>query len=457
MQDLTRGSITGHLIKLAVPIAVGMLFQTLYYLVDLYFVSRLGEAAIAGVSAAGNVQFLVMALTQVLGVGAMALIAQAIGRQDSADAGRVFNQSALLGVLCLVATLIVGYLSTRLFMGWLADDAATIDAGVEYLHAFMPGLALQFALVVLSSALRGAGVAKPTMLMQMVSVLLNAVLSPVLIAGWGTGRPFGVAGAGWASSISVAVGVVGLYLYFSRLESFVGLDASAVRPHTPTWGRIVAIGFPAGSEFGLLFFYTAVTYAIIAQFGPSAQAGFGIGARVMQAVFLPAMAVAFAVAPVAGQNFGAKRSARVRRTVHTAFLMGSACMLAATTFCRWKPQLLISLFTDDPAVLAIGSEFLRLISLNFVAIGLVFASSGLFQALGNTWPSLLSSGTRIFTYVIPGFWLAGREGFSLAQLWYLSVGTVALQALLSVALAQWQMRRRLGAELEVQPSPAPAN
>ena len=109
MQDLTEGSIPGHIARLAIPIAVGMVFQTLYYLVDLYFVAQIGEAAVAGLTSAGNIQFLIMALTQVLGVGTMALIAQASGRKDREDANLIFNQSLLIGAVCAAITLIGGY------------------------------------------------------------------------------------------------------------------------------------------------------------------------------------------------------------------------------------------------------------------------------------------------------------------------------------------------------------
>ncbi|HEX9894747.1 MAG TPA: MATE family efflux transporter [Gemmatimonadales bacterium] len=102
MHDLTEGSIARHLVRLAVPLAAGMVFQTLYYLVDIYFVAQLGDTAIAGVGAAGNVQFLVMALTQILGVGTMALIAHAVGRRDLPDANLIFNQSLVLAAIALV-------------------------------------------------------------------------------------------------------------------------------------------------------------------------------------------------------------------------------------------------------------------------------------------------------------------------------------------------------------------
>src|SRR5882672_3501773 len=109
MKDLTQGSIFKHIVAMALPIAIGMLLQTLYLIVDLYFVARLGDAAIAGVSSAGNITFIVMALTQMVGVGAVALISHAVGRKDQADANHVFNQSVALAVLCTVITLAGGY------------------------------------------------------------------------------------------------------------------------------------------------------------------------------------------------------------------------------------------------------------------------------------------------------------------------------------------------------------
>jgi Na+-driven multidrug efflux pump len=230
MHDLTQGSIPRHLIRLAVPMAAGMVFQTLYYLVDIYFVAQLGDSAIAGVGAAGNVQFFVMALTQILGVGTMALIAHAVGRKDPADANRVFNQSLVLAAFALAGTLLVGVVLVDWYMKRLGADPATVAAGTTFLHWFLPGLALQFPLVSMGAALRGTGVVKPTMLVQMVSVLINALLSPVLIAGWLTGRPMGVAGAGLATTISMVVGIGLMGLVFSRLEKAVRFDSRQWRP-----------------------------------------------------------------------------------------------------------------------------------------------------------------------------------------------------------------------------------
>jgi putative MATE family efflux protein len=443
MKDLTQGPVFRLLIGLAVPVAAGMLLQTLYLLVDLYFVAALGDTAIAGVSAAGNLTFLVFALTQTLGVGTMALISHAVGRKDPADANHVFNQSVALALLLAVVTLVAGYAFSGWYMGTLGADAATQRAGVIYLDWYLPGLALQFALIVMGSALRGTGIVKPTMAVQAATVLLNAVLAPVLIAGWVTHRPLGVAGAGLATTISVAAGVAMLAIYFVRLEHYVAFHPADWKPRLATWGRMLNIGIPAGGEFGLMAIYIGVCYWIIRDFGAAAQAGFGIAGRVMQSIFLPAMAIAFAAAPLAGQNFGARRYDRVRQTFRVSAWSITVLMSILAVFCQWQGAWLTGLFTTDPRVIGVGGEYLRVISWNFVATGIVFTCSGLFQALGNTWPSLVGKGARLFTFAIPAVWLSHQPGFELVDLWHLSVLTVILEMVTALWLLRIQMRKRL--------------
>jgi putative MATE family efflux protein len=391
---------------------------------------------------------IVVALTQVLGVGTVALIAQAVGRKDAADANLVFNQSLLMAAGCAVVTLVGGYALAGAYMNAVGADAATAQAGTTYLRWFLPGLALQFALVSMGSALRGTGIVKPTMIVQLVTVLLNVVLAPVLIAGWGTGRPLGVAGAGLASTISIAVGVVVLFLYFDRLEKYVAVHPDQWQPRLATWRRLLGIGLPAGGEFLLMFVIMAVVYVVIRPFGPDAQAGFGVGSRLMQAIFLPAMALAFAVAPVAGQNFGAQRHDRVRETFRAAAIMSSVLMVALTLLCHWRAEWLVAAFAKDQGVIGVGAQYLRTVSWNFVASALIFSCSGMFQALGNTLPSLASSASRLLSFVLPALWLAQRPGFELLEVWHLSVASVALQAIVSLLLLRWVMRRRLGARTD---------
>ena len=185
MKDLTRGSIVSHILTMAPPIVVGMITIMICQLVDLYFVAGLGDAAVAGVAAAGNAGFLVNALMQVLGVGTVALIAHAVGRTDRADANLVFNQSIVLSVLCGLLTLVAGVVLSRPYMRAVAADQATVDAGTTYLLWFMPALALQFLIQVMASALRATGIVRPSMLVQAVAVIINiAAMTQTQPAFW---------------------------------------------------------------------------------------------------------------------------------------------------------------------------------------------------------------------------------------------------------------------------------
>ncbi len=445
MKDLTQGSISGHLISMSFVMLFGMIGQTLYFLVDLYFVSHLGPQAVAGVGAAGNLTFVVLALTQILAVGTVALIAHAAGRRDQAEANLVFNQSLLLSAICGVFTLVAGYSLSAPYLRLVGTDEDMQRSGVTFLYWFLPGLSLQFAAVSMSSALRGTGLVKPTMTVQLLSILLNVVLAPVLIAGWGTGKPLGVAGAGLASTIAGIFGVSMLTFYFLRLEKYVAFHSEQWKPNFAYWRRILNIGLPAGGEFFIMFIMMGLTYWLIRDFGAEAQAGYGIGQRILQAIFLPAMAVAFSVAPIAGQNFGARRADRVRDTFKLAATFEVGLMVIIALLCHIAPAALIGFFSTDAKVIEVGTEFLRVISWSFLFSGFIFTCSGMFQGLGNTWPALWSGIGRLLLFAIPAVWMSRQPDFQLHHLWLLSVATMALQAVLSFWLVRTQMTKRLAA------------
>jgi len=443
MKDLTRGSIVNHILIMAPPIVAGMISIMICQLVDLYFVSGLGEAAVAGVAAAGNAGFLVNALMQMLGVGAVALIAHAVGRKDRDDANLVFNQAVALSMLFGLLTLVAGAALSRLYMRSIAADEATIEAGTVYLLWFMPALALEFVMQVTASGLRATGIVRPAMLVRVVAVAINIALAPVLISGWGTGHAFGVAGAGLASSIAVFIGVLMLLGYFLKLERYIAFHPAQWRPQLRQWGRILGVGLPAGGEFVMIFIYMAAIYYVLRDLGPAAQAGFGIGTRVVGLIQMPALAVAIAAGPIAGQNFGAGDHARVRETFVKAALIATVVMIALTILVQLAPGLLLAGFSNDPETMRVARMFLKMISLNMVAQGLIFVCSSMFQGLGNAKPVLWSSATRVLTYSLPAIWLSTRPGFRIEYVWYMSNAATTLQAVQSLWLLRREFKKRL--------------
>ena len=444
MQDLTTGSITRHLLKTASFMLVTMIFQTLYFLVDLYWVGRLGKEAVAAVGIAGNLTFIVLAISQMLGVGTTTLVSHATGRKDQARALLVFNQSQSLSVLVGVVFLAVSLLLRDTYTSALGADAQTARQAGEYLTWFIPAMALQFAMVAMGAALRGTGNFKPGTIVATATVILNMVLAPFLIFGWVTGVPLGVAGAAISSLVAVAVGVVWLATYFIKPSSYLHFIPSQWVPQFPLWSQMLKIGLPAGAEFALMAVYMVVVYSISRPFGAAAQAGFGIGLRVVQAGFMPVVALGFSVAPVAGQNFGARLPDRVKKTYVIAVSMAAGVMAVWAVACHFGASAMVRFFSGDPQVVAVGSEYLAIIAWTFVGSGLVFVSSSMFQALGNTLPSLAASFLRMLLTTVPAIFLARMAGFELRWIWYLSAGTIAFQVLFVLLLLKREFRLRLG-------------
>lgn len=182
---------------------------------------------------------------------------------------------------------------------------------------------------------------------------------------------------------------------------------------------------------------------MIKDFGTATQAAFGIGNRILQAFMMPAMAISFALPAIVGQNFGAGQAARVRQSFRIGMQQMAWVMVLLFILSQLMAHSLIALFSDDPRVLAEGELFMRIISLNCLSAVLVFSCSGLFQGLGNTWPSLASSCLRVFIFILPVFWLSGRSDFSPAMVWYCSAASVFLQGLCSCYLVRWQLRSKL--------------
>ena len=453
MQDLTTGSISKHLLTTASFMLVTMVFQTLYFLVDLFCVGYLGKEAVAGVGVAGNLTFVVLAVTQMLAVGTTTLVSHAVGQKNEPRALLVFNQSQVLAVVAGAIFLVVAMATRTAYTQSLAADAATAQLAGDYLLYYLPAMALQFPLAGMAAALRGVGNFKPGMIVQTSTIIINIVLAPLLIFGpFGLPR-MGVAGAAIATLLAVIVGTVWLSTYFFGREGYLRFHRPDLSPQLGLWGAMLKIGLPAGAEFLMMGVYLILVSALARPFGAAAQAGFVIGMRVVQALFMPVVALGFSVAPVAGQNVGARLGDRVKTVFKDASLMAVGWMLLMAVLCEIAPAALIGIFSNDAGVIEVGNGYLRIVALTFAFSGLIFVCSSMFQAMGNTMPSLIASVTRIIVIAVPAITLSSTPGFRLVWIWYLSAGAVVLQLAIVLLYLRREFRLRLD---RLAPSPVAA-
>jgi putative MATE family efflux protein len=454
MKDLTQGSVTRQLLGMAGFMMIGMVVQMLYSLVDLYWVGRLGPAAQAAVSLSGNLMMVSMAVSQMLGAGTGALVAQAVGRKDHEEAHHVFNQALGIALILMVAFGLLARLIERPFSGAFSADAQTAADTADYLRWFIPSMALQFPMMAMGSALRGTGNMRPGTTAQVGSVLLNMALAPLLIFGWLGFPKLGVEGAGLSTFVAVAVTTMGLWLYFLRPTTFLKLRPREWPARLATWWRILKIGLPSTVEFLLMFLYMMFVFGMLRPFGAAEQAAFGVGQRLLQFGMMPLITLSFASSAVAGQNYGARLPHRVRETFAASLRVGLPCALVLVAVAELLPDLLVRPFSSEPAVLSGGAEFLRVIALNLPANAVAFACFGVLSGLGNTIPTLISSATRIILIVVIAGGLSLHEAFRPLWLWIVSVGATLVQMLLNLYFLRLELHRKLGAPAAAAPAPA---
>ena len=246
-----------------------------------------------------------------------------------------------------------------------------------------------------------------------------------------------------SSLVAIVVAILWMATYFGPKHTFLRIDTRTWRPRFDVWKRMLAIGLPAGFEFAMTAAQIMIVYAALRPFGAAAQAAYGIGMRIVQSGFMPVVALGFSVAPVAGQNFGARLGDRVRATFKDAVGMAAVAMLVFAVICALLPEPLIGIFTDDARVIDIGSDYLRIVALTFIPSGIIFVASSMFQAMGNTLPSLISSGVRLTIVAIPVLLLERLPGFDLHWIWYIVAAAAFVQLAISLLFLRRELQQRL--------------
>ena len=421
--DLTTGPITSSLLKLAWPVMLSNLFQTLYNFVDRLWLGRYGSVGIAAVQVSFPLVFLTISVASGITVAGMALIAQYTGanREEDANlaAGQVFVFSAVLaGILA-----IVGYFTAGPVMSLMGADPELTIAATTYLQIIFIGAPLMFSTFLFAALLTGIGDTVTPMILMGISVGANILLDPFFIFGWGPFPEWGVMGAAVATVISRGVvALAGFYLLFSG-KLGIHIRISHLKPRWPIIRQIASIGSMAsigqtGTALGF-----AILNGALARLGTAVISAFGIGTAFISIALMPAMGLGQATATMVGQNLGASKPERARRVAWDGMLISTVILVAAAVVVIPFRAHLIRFFMSDPEVVSIGVRMLLLVGFAFPFIGIIQVMTGVYQGSGHTAYSMFFGLFRLWGLRIPLIYLLayalaqGADGVWWAMFW----------------------------------------
>lgn len=445
MPDLTRGSIVTALLTLAVPIVFANLLQTAYQLIDTFWVGRLGASAVAAVSLSFPVIFFLISLGLGLAVAGTILVSQYTGRGDMRAVNHVSAQ-ALLGVVVLSLLLAVaGFLGAPAIVAFLGAAADVLPLAASYLQVSFVGLPFLFAYVIFQSLMRGVGDARTPLLIVSGTVALNFVLDPLFIFGFGPVPGIGVSGAALATVICQGLAaVVGLAMLFSGRYG-IHLVARHLRPDFALLWRLFKLGTPAAVEQSTRALGLMLMTILVAGFGTTTLAAYGIGVRMLSFVIIPALGLSQATSALVGQNVGAGKFGRAERTTYLSAVIALVGLSAFGVLGFIFARDLVTLFVPGaPDVIEKGTLFVRITAFTYGLIGAQQVITGAFRGSGNTLVAMAIALVSLWMLQFPLAWiLSERTSLGEVGIWIAyPVQNVITAAIAWIWFARGSWKRR---------------
>jgi len=380
--DLTRGPISGHFRTLAVPAAMGMLFSTLYNVVDVYFAGQISTDAQAGMAIGFQAFFIMMSMGFGIGSAMGALVGNARGRKDDAESRQFIMQGLSFATVTTVLLIGIGALIGPYLIQLVSEPGAYRDAGTGYFYwllAALPGFLLAFSG---NGILQAHGDSVTMQRAMMGAFFANIGLNPLFIYG----IPGLIPGMGFNGiALATILSQTGVMLFVLRgvlrVRVMQAARLSELRPNRAAYRAILAQMAPTSLSFTVLFFSGFVVQFALSQFGGQAIAAYGIALRIEQILLLPVLGMTGALLPIAAQNFGAADHDRVREAVWFCWKTGVLMTVGAAPILWFGGGLAMSVFTDDAEVIAIGHSYLRVDSFLFVVYMMLFSINSFLQAM----------------------------------------------------------------------------
>ena len=449
-----HGSISKALFKLGIPIILINILQSAYQLTDAFWVGRLGAEQVAAVSVSMPVTFLVIAIGSGLAMAGAILSAQYMGAGQQDKVNHVAAQTMLMVTITATILGLIGYVLSPYFLTLLGVEEQVFGDALKFMHVSFIGVVFVFIYAMFQALMRGIGQTKVPLYIVSGTVLLNFVLDPLLIFGFGDFSGFGVMGAALATLITQSLAaLIGVWV-FLRGRHGIQLKLSSFKPDWQYMKQAFFLGAPGSVELSARAFGLIIMSFLVASFGTHTIASYGVGSNILQMVMIPAMGLSMAVSTLVGQNMGAGNPQRAAQITRLAVLWGLLGLTLVGVLAYVFAEYLVAFFIpDDESVIAGGAEFIRVMCLTWGGIGVQLCVVAAFRASGNMLNamvvSLLSQCVIQFptAYILSKHTSLGPQG-----IWYSFAITNLLVAIITYlwfAAGRWQQTQLTKEDKEI--------
>ena len=444
-QDFTQISISRAIFLLAIPMVLEMFMESLFALVDVFWVSRLGANAVSTVGLTESMLVLVFSVALGVSLSTTAMVARRIGEKDPEGAAVAAMQSIFLGIGVALAMGVPAMIFARELLGLMGADQVLISGGHRYTEIVFGGTAVVMLLFLNNAIFRGAGDASIAMRVLWTSNLINLVLDPCFIFGLGPLPKLGVTGAALATLTGRSCGVLYQFWILTKGTARIRLAARHFRLVPGVILSLIRVSSTGVLQFLIAHTSWLVLVRIISSFGSLAVAGYTIGIRIFMFVILPSWGMSGAAATMVGQNLGAKKPERAERAVYVTGGYNAIYLVAIAIVLIFAPEMVVSFFSADPAVCRIAAACLRIIGYGNLtyAFGMVMVQA--FNGAGDTVTPTMINIVAFWLCEIPlGWFLANRTSLGVSGV-FVSIPVantvMTVIGLIVFARGRWKLRR----------------
>ncbi len=400
--DFTEGSIPRHLITFSIPLLLGNFLQAMYSTVDSFWVGRyLGPQALAAVSASGPIIHALIALVLGLTIAITTIVAQHWGAKQEDQVRHIVTNSIVLLTIVGIIVSAIGVLARKPLLRAINVPPDVFDGASTYLGIYLSGLVVMFLYNAAGSILRGLGDSRTPLRFLAYATFANIILDPIFIFGLGPIPRMEIAGVALATVLAQAFSAILALTYLQKVSGLLTLRRGAWRIDFSLFSLIAKIGLPAGVQQTAVSLSALTVNSIVNRFGSTVMAGYGVGLRLDQFAFMPAMSGGLAVTSLVGQNLGADRDDRVRDSVRWSLLLTVGITATLSLIVLAVPDRLVAIFTKDVRVIAVGIDYLRFAALSYVPYACMFALSGVLRGAGDTVTAMLMTLTSLWGVRVP--------------------------------------------------------